>query len=131
MLAECRNIARSHLALKGGTWRKKFPNSAHVPDLAGKTIGLVGFGRVGRLMAKKLAGFGVALLVYDPFVPDATVAAHGAKPVPLDTLMAASDFVSLHARLTPQSVGVIGADEIALNEVHRISYQYGARSAVG
>ena len=114
MLAECRNIARSHLSLMEGTWRKDFPNSAHVPELAGKTVGLVGFGHIGQLVAKKLAGFGVTLLVYDPFVPEAIVAAAGGSAVPLDALMAASDFVSLHGRLTPQSAGMIGEEQIAL-----------------
>ena len=57
LFAEARNIARSHYALKNGEWRKKYYNSDFTPEITGKTLGLIGFGYIGRLVAQKLAGF--------------------------------------------------------------------------
>ncbi|MGQ9630874.1 MAG: 2-hydroxyacid dehydrogenase [bacterium] len=114
ILAECRNIARSHLGIARGIWRKDFANSPHIPELRGKTVGLIGFGRVGQLVRRKLSGFDVRVLVYDPYVPDDIVEASGAKAVDLSTLMRDSDFVSIHARLTPENRGMIGARELSL-----------------
>jgi D-3-phosphoglycerate dehydrogenase len=114
MLAECRNIARSHLGISKGTWRKEFQNGPHIPELGGKTVGLVGFGWVGRLVCRKLSGFDVSVLVFDPYVPQEEVEAAGAKPVDLPTLMREADFVSIHGRLTPENRGMIGAKELAL-----------------
>lgn len=114
MLAECRNIARSHLGIVRGTWRKDFVNSSHIPELSGKTVGLVGFGRVGREVCRKISGFDVKVLVYDPYVSDDIVLGSGAKPVDLRTLMQESDFVSLHVRLTQENRGMIGARELSL-----------------
>jgi len=114
MLAECRNIARSHLGIVRGTWRKDFVNSPHIPEMSGKTVGLVGFGRVGRVVCRKISGFEVKVLVYDPYVSDDVVLASGAKPVDLLALMQESDFVSLHVRLTQENRGMIGAKELSL-----------------
>jgi D-3-phosphoglycerate dehydrogenase len=114
ILAECRNIARSHLGIVRGTWRKDFVNGPHIPELSGKTVGLVGFGWVGRLVCRKLSGFEVNILVHDPYVSNDAVVASGAKPVDLPTLMRDSDFVSIHARLTPENRAMIGARELSL-----------------
>ncbi len=114
MLAECRNIARSHLGISQGTWRKEFQNGPQIPELAGKTVGLVGFGWVGKLVCRKLSGFAVTVLVFDPYVSEEVAVAAGATAVDLPTLMAESDFVSIHGRLTPQNRGMIGAKELAL-----------------
>ena len=114
MLAECRNIARSHLGISKGTWRKEFQNGPHIPELGGKTVGLVGFGWVGKLVCRKLTGFDVSVLVFDPYIPEEEVLTAGAKPVDLPTLMRDSDFVSIHGRLTPENRGMIGAKELVL-----------------
>jgi len=114
ILAECRNIARSHLGIVRGRWRKDFVNSPHIPELSGKTVGLVGFGWVGKLVCRKLSGFEVKMLAYDPYVSEDIITASGARPVDLPTLMRESDFVSIHARLTPENRGVIGARELSL-----------------
>jgi D-3-phosphoglycerate dehydrogenase len=114
ILAECRNIARSHLGLARGTWRKDFVNSPHIPELKGKTVGLVGFGWVGKLVCRKLSGFEVKMLAYDPYAPGDIITASGARPVDLPTLMRDSDFVSIHARLTPENRGMIGAQQLSL-----------------
>ncbi|MCI0628856.1 MAG: 2-hydroxyacid dehydrogenase [Acidobacteria bacterium] len=111
MLSETRNIARAHLAIKQGTWRKQFNNSANVPELKGKTVGIVGFGRIGRLVVRKLANFGVKLLISDPSTKPGEVVGSNAELVGMDRLVAESDVISLHARLTETSRGLIGRAE--------------------
>ncbi|MCB6345573.1 2-hydroxyacid dehydrogenase [Enterocloster lavalensis] len=114
MLAECRNIARAHFAIRNGEWRKTFTNSDVVPELHGRTVGLVGFGHIGRLVAKKLSGFDVKVVVYDPYTPKEAIKELGAEKVELEELLKNSDFVSVHARLTSENKGMIGEHEIGL-----------------
>lgn len=113
MLCEARNMVRAHHGILAGQWPKKFANSETIPELNGRRVGLVGFGRVGRLVARKLSGFEVQVVVHDPFVEDAAVREHGAEPVSLEELMATSDFVSIHARLTPETRGLVGREQIS------------------
>jgi len=82
-------------------------------ELWRKTVGLVGLGAVGRGVARRLAGFGVRVLVFDPFLPPEQVVLAGAEPATLDALLAESDFVSLHAPVTPETEGLIGVRELA------------------
>jgi autoinducer 2 (AI-2) kinase len=82
-------------------------------ELWRKTVGLVGFGAVGRGVAARLAGFGARVLVFDPFVPDEAVIRANAEPVPLDRLLAESDFVSLHAPVTDATRGLLDAAALA------------------
>ncbi|MCC8189850.1 MAG: 2-hydroxyacid dehydrogenase [Planctomycetes bacterium] len=114
MLAECRNIARAHNAIKNGTWRKTFVNSNFVPELNGKTIGLVGFGYIGSLVAKKLSGFDCRVVVYDPYTDPARIEAAGCTPVGLEELFRTADFVSLHARLTEENKNMVNAALLGL-----------------
>jgi D-3-phosphoglycerate dehydrogenase len=110
LIAEARNICRGHHGLKHGRWLREYPNSGHIPDLPGKTVGIVGFGEIGRKVAKRLAGFDMTILAYDPFVK---VAPEGIRLVDLPTLMAESDFVTVHARLTKETSGLISRELIA------------------
>ncbi|MFT3875730.1 MAG: 2-hydroxyacid dehydrogenase [Propioniciclava sp.] len=114
MLAEARNIGRAHHAIKTGEWRKTFSNSAIVPEISGRTIGLVGFGYIGSLVAKKLSGFDVRVLVYDPYTAAEVLTEAGVEPASLETVLSESDIVSLHARLSDDNKGMIGAEQIAL-----------------
>lgn len=114
LFAETRNIARAHAAVKQGTWRKSFPNSDDIPEITGKTLGLIGFGYIGRLVAQKLRGFDLRILVYDPYVSEETLQAYQAENVSKETLFAEADFVSVHARLTDGNKGMIGAAELNL-----------------
>jgi phosphoglycerate dehydrogenase-like enzyme/ribulose-5-phosphate 4-epimerase/fuculose-1-phosphate aldolase/putative sterol carrier protein len=82
-------------------------------ELWRKTIGLVGFGAVGRAVARRLAGFGARVLAHDPHVPADEIAPAGAEASSLDGLLAESDFVSLHAAVTDESRHMLGADELA------------------
>ena len=114
MLCEARNIARAHKAMTGGSWRKVYLNSATAPELEAKIVGLVGFGEVGRAVMRKLKGFNLKFMVYDPFVPKAQIAEHGGQPVDLDTLLASSDFISMHATVTHEASNMIDTREISL-----------------
>jgi autoinducer 2 (AI-2) kinase len=82
-------------------------------ELWRKVVGLVGFGAVGRAVARRLPGFGARVLVHDPYVAPDEVRAAGAEPVPLDALLGTSDFVSLHAGVTDATRHLLGADELA------------------
>lgn len=113
MLAEARNIARAHYAIKNGIWQKKFANDGYVPELGGKRVGLVGFGYIGSLVAKKLGGFDTELVVYDPYADPELLKSYGCTPMGLEELFATSDFVSIHARLTPETKGLVSRDLIA------------------
>lgn len=101
ILCETRNICRSHFALKNGQWRKVYPNTAStIRELKDLTVGVVGFGSVGRLVAEKLHALGCRILVSDPFCKEAPYSI-----VPLDELLQASDVVTLHARAKGVIIG--------------------------
>ena len=112
MLSESRNIARSHKAVKNNWWRKNFPNSDFIPELKDKNIGLVGLGYIGELVAKKLKGFDVNIMVYDPYKTEEEVKKLGIEKVDKDELFKTSDFVSVHSRLSADNRNMIGSKEI-------------------
>lgn len=114
LFSEARNIARSHSAIKQGIWRKNYANSDFTPEIMGKTLGLVGFGYIGKLVAQKLAGYKLNVLVYDPYVSEEALAECNAKKVSKEELFKQSDFISIHARYTESTKGLIGKEEIAL-----------------
>ena len=116
ILAHSRSLARgqAHLRQQGWLVDGELPYlHFRGPELAGRTLGLVGYGHVGREVARRVAGgFGMRVLVYDPFVREPPPPA---EPVAaLDNLLVASGFVSLHCPLTPVTAGLIGARELGL-----------------
>jgi D-3-phosphoglycerate dehydrogenase / 2-oxoglutarate reductase len=84
------------------------------PELSGRTVGIVGFGAVGRCLSKILQGFGCRILVHDPYVEASALADCGAEAVSLEDLLRSSDVVSLHAVVTNETRGMIGSRELAL-----------------
>ncbi|WP_054705209.1 2-hydroxyacid dehydrogenase [Bacillus sp. JCM 19041] len=110
ILAEIRNIARSHAALKEGKWRKDFSNTALIPELEDRTVGLIGFGHIGQLVGKFLSGFDARILFYDPYFKGET----HFKQVELNELLQQSDIVSLHGRLTEETTNMIGYAQLKL-----------------
>jgi D-3-phosphoglycerate dehydrogenase len=102
MLALGRQICKSGQATRRGQW----PRFSGV-GLRGKTVGLVGFGAIGREVASRLKGFGSRILVSDPFVEHEMEEGYGVELVLLDELLASSDFVSLHASLNPATAGMV------------------------
>ncbi|GAK50444.1 D-3-phosphoglycerate dehydrogenase [Candidatus Moduliflexus flocculans] len=114
MIAECRNIAKGHHGLKNGEWIRTYPNYRTIPDLPGRTVGLVGLGEIGLKVAKRAKGFDMEVVGYDPYAKPEVVQAHGIKLVSLDELLKESDFVSMHARLTADNRHLIGEREFGL-----------------
>jgi D-3-phosphoglycerate dehydrogenase len=114
MLAETRNIARSYHALKSGAWREYYANTEFIPELNGSTVGILGYGQTGRLVAKKLVSFDVEILVHDPFISKEAIEADGFKAVDFETLLRESDIVSVHVRLTPQTQGMFGEKQLRM-----------------
>ena len=111
ILTEVRNLARGHAALKAGLWTRDFPNRDFIPELNGRTVGLVGYGAVARLLAGYLQALGCRILAYDPFVQGDTTPA---KLVELQTVLREADVISLHARLSDQTRHMIGRAELRL-----------------
>lgn len=113
MLCELRNIARATAALKAGIWRERYPNSAAIPELRHCTVGIVGFGTIGRLVAERVAVFGSKILVSDPFVPAEQIEALGYSAATMDQLLAQSDIVTLHGRIPADAPPIIGEAQLA------------------
>ena len=111
LLALSRNIPQAHAALKTGRWeRAPFAGL----ELAGKTLGLAGFGRIGQQVARRASGLELRVVAHDPYVAPARFRDLGVEQVAsLEELLAASDFLSLHLTLTPETRGLIGRAELA------------------
>lgn len=107
LLGCVRHVARQDRSIRVGKWDRTLARPAR--RLRGSTLGIVGFGKIGRMLAARVRGFDLALLVYDPYVDDATITAQGAQKVELPTLLAQSDFVSLHTPLTNDTFHLLGA----------------------
>jgi len=114
ILAETRNIARSHAALKQGIWLKDYPNSRFCWEMEGRTAGVIGFGEIGKRVAYKLQGFNMQIVAYDPHISPAEIAKYGARSVDIKVLLETSDIVSIHSRLSQETKHLIGKKEIAL-----------------
>jgi len=109
ILAESRNIARGHEALKNGNWRRKYQNDDFVSTIRNKTVGIIGLGNIGKLVAKKLESFDVNIVAYDKFVSqeDANAENLNLTMLSLDELAAESDIISLHLRLVEDTKNII------------------------
>lgn len=115
IISETRNMARTHLALKNGVWRENFPNVGRVYELRGKTIGLIGFGTIGRLVAEKLQPFNVNIIATDPAISkdDEDIIKYNVTLTDLETVMKESDVVSLHARNDERKI-IVGKEQFDL-----------------
>ncbi len=111
ILAETRNIARTHAAMRNHVWLKDCPNSADIPELEGRTVGVVGAGAIGQLVMKFLSAFDARCVFYDPYTESSPF---GEKIENLDELLAISDIVTIHSRLTSEKHHVIDARRLAL-----------------
>jgi len=109
MLGMIKNLPRLDNAARDGQWAR-FP----MRELSGKTVGIMGFGRIGRRLAELLKGFDTKLLAYDPFIPQETIQACGAEPVTMEQLLQRSDVVSLHMPSTPDTYHLINAETLAM-----------------
>ncbi len=113
MLALVRHIPAAHQSLKDGQWdRKAFAGS----ELRGKTLGIVGFGRIGQAIARRAVAFEMAVIAFEPYANEQTYRVRdelGVKLVDLDTLYARADIITLHPALTDETRGMINAQSIA------------------
>ncbi len=107
LLAVARNVPQAHAALVQGRWERSRWNGV---ELSEKTLGIIGLGRIGGLVAERAAAFGMRLIAYDPYIGADRAAEFGAELVDLDTLARTSDFVTLHLAKTPETVGLVGVD---------------------
>jgi len=106
LFALARRVHEGHLSMREGKWTSGWGH-----DIGGKTLGIIGCGRIGQAVAKRANGFSMKLLGHD-IAPNADAEKLGIKFVPLDQLLAESDFISLHCALTPETRGLIGEAQL-------------------
>ena len=117
MLSLVRHVPSAVASIRAGRWeRKPFIGT----ELHGKTLGIVGLGRIGGAVALRAAAFGMRLVASDPFISGARAEALGAELLPLDDLLARADIVTLHVPLGPQTRGMIGRSELARMRPHAL-----------
>ncbi|MBI3216415.1 MAG: phosphoglycerate dehydrogenase [Mycobacterium sp.] len=110
MLSAARQIPAADATLREHTWkRSKFSGT----EIYGKTVGVVGLGRIGQLVAARLAAFGTDVVAYDPYVSSARAAQLGIELLTLDELLGRADFISVHLPKTPETAGLIGKEALA------------------
>jgi D-3-phosphoglycerate dehydrogenase len=111
LLSVARNVPQAAASLKAGQWKR----SAFVGvELQDKVLGILGLGRVGVLVAERLASFGMRVIAFDPYVPPARAAQLGIQLVGLDDLLAEADFITVHLPRNAETLGLIGDRELHL-----------------
>lgn len=110
LLALAREIPRADVGMKQGKWLKKELEGV---ELNGKTLGIIGYGRIGVEVGKRAAVFGMNVIAYDPLISEDIIKQRGAEPVSIQDLYAWSDFISLHLPLTVQTRDMMGAQAFA------------------
>ncbi len=106
LCALARGVHLGHVSMAQGQWEQAWGG-----DIFGKTLGIIGCGRIGQAVARRAVGFQMRVLAFDPS-PGEAAGRLGVEHVSLETLLAESDFVSVHAALTPQTRGLLGASEL-------------------
>jgi len=109
MLAMARHISRANELMHAGKWEKK---SLQGTELRGKTLGIVGLGRIGMEVARRARAFGMEIVAHDPFVSTAVAKEQGIRLAKLEEVYVAADYLTLHVGLTPQTAGMINADSV-------------------
>jgi D-3-phosphoglycerate dehydrogenase len=110
MLALAKSVPQADASVRAGEWRK---STFQGIELDGKTLGLIGVGRIGAALAERAAGLGMRVIAYDPYLRDHEISDRHAQPSSLGDLLAQSDFISLHVPLTADTRGLLGAHELA------------------
>ena len=103
LLAGHRRLIEQDRMVREGRWRDGRPQLLQIPRLMGQTLGLIAFGRVARLTAKRAKAFGLRVLAYDPFVEETQISDYDVEPATLEDLLRQSDYVSMHAPGTPEA----------------------------
>jgi D-3-phosphoglycerate dehydrogenase / 2-oxoglutarate reductase len=110
LLSAARQIPAADASLREHAWKR---SSFSGTEIFGKTVGVVGLGRIGQLVAQRLAAFEAHIVAYDPYVSPARAAQLGIELLPLDELLARADFISVHLPKTPETAGLIDKDALA------------------
>ncbi len=110
MMAIARKIPQADASMKAGKWDKK---SFMGVELRGKTLGILGLGRIGQEVARRMRGFGMHLLGYDPFVSDDTLSQLAAEAATVDDICRRADFITIHTPLSPETKNLINAERLA------------------
>ena len=110
IMALSRHIPDANASLKAGQWKRSKYTGV---ELYEKTIGIIGLGRIGTLVAQRLAGFGVTLIGFDPYVTQARAEQIGVELVDMDTMMERADYITIHIPKTPETTGMISTKEFA------------------
>src|SRR5256714_7006933 len=110
LLAQARNIPQAHAALTDGRWERSRWEGI---ELADKVLGIIGLGRIGKLVAQRASAFGMRLVAYDPFISSDRARQLGVDLVDLDELMARADCVTIHVAKTQDTVGLLNKDLFA------------------
>ncbi|MBI4941305.1 MAG: phosphoglycerate dehydrogenase, partial [Actinobacteria bacterium] len=109
LFAVARNVPQASAALKDGKWARSKYTGIEVYE---KTVGVVGLGRIGVLVAQRLMAFGTKVVAYDPYVSSARAGQMGVRLVGLDELLTEADFITVHLPKTPETVGLIGEEQL-------------------
>ncbi len=111
LLAQARNVPQASAALRDGRWERSKWTGV---ELADKTLGIIGLGRIGKLVAQRALAFGMKLVAYDPFVSEERARQLSVELMTLEDLIARADFVTLHLAKTPETMGLINAELLKL-----------------
>lgn len=110
LLSTARQIPSADATLREHTWKRSSFSGVEIFD---KTVGVVGLGRIGQLVAQRLAAFGAHIVAYDPYVSQARAAQLGIELLPLDELLGRADFISVHLPKTKETAGLLGKENLA------------------
>ncbi len=113
LLALCRHLPFAHNDLKLGRWEKKKYEGQELED---KIVGILGFGRIGKEVVKRLHGFNTRILVYDPYVSERVAKEMNVELMTLDELLATADFLSIHMPLMPETHAILEPGTFCANE---------------
>src|SRR4051794_3681053 len=113
LLATARRIPAADASLRAGQWKR---SSFTGVELNGKTVGVIGLGKIGQLVAQRLDAFGAHLVAHDPYIAPARAAQLGIELLPLEDLLQLADIITIHLPKTPETLGLIGKDQLALTK---------------
>ena len=109
LLSQARNIPQAHSALKQGKWERSKWEGV---ELHGKTLGVIGLGKIGALVATRAAAFGMRLVAFDPFISEERARAMGVQLMSLDELLAESDFITIHLPKNKETTNLLNAESL-------------------
>jgi len=126
LVALARSVAQANQSLKEGNWKRKQFIGV---ELQGKTLGIIGLGRIGRAVAARARAFGMKIVGHDPFIAPDQARDLEIEAAPLDEVFARADFLTVHTPLTAETRGIVGAE--AFKKMKRVCGSSTARAGAG